>query len=112
MKVRNLNSAPQMTCSSGDWLTHWEKFGGQTAYQCFVSGCRGKRSVAGLVQKPGATDTNWYVVPLCEECNTRKGQDLEIWDLAMLVPVNVAKITRMAVDRSSHRAPRAAGSIS
>jgi len=112
MRVRNLNSAPQMTCSSSDWLRHWEKCSGQTAYQCFVSGCRGRRSVAGLVQKPGANDAGWYVVPLCEECNKRTGEDLEIWDLARLVPVNVAKSTRMAAERSPNHAPRAAGSVS
>jgi hypothetical protein len=112
MRVRHLNGAPQIACSSGDWLMHWEKFSGQTAYQCFVSGCKNKRSVAGLVQRASASDPNWYVVPLCEECNAHIGQDLEIWDLAMLVPVNVAKMTRKIAERAPNRASRTAGSAS
>jgi hypothetical protein len=112
MRVRNLNGAPQMTCSSGDWLRHWERFSGQTAYQCFVSGCKNKRTVAGRVQKSNPSDANWYVVPLCEECNARLGEDLDIWDLAMLVPVNVAKITRAPTERAPNRASRASGSAS
>ena len=112
MRVRNLNGATHVTCNSSTWLTHWEKFSGQTAYECFVRGCKNKRSVGGLVQKASAADANWYVVPLCEECNTQSGQELEIWDLAMLVPVNVAKITRAALSGSQARAPRAASSVS
>jgi hypothetical protein len=112
MRVRNLNGASQLAHSNGTWLTHWEKFSGQTAYQCFVSGCRNSRSVGGLVQKVNPVDTNWYVIPLCEECNTHIGRELEIWDMAMLVPVNVAKITRMNGERSPGRIRRAAGSVS
>jgi hypothetical protein len=112
MRVRNLNGATQITCNSGSWLAYWEKFSGQTAYGCFVSGCKNKRSVGGHVQKDSPSDKNWYVVPLCDECNKKTGEDLDIWDLAMLVPANVTRIARMVPDTSSIRVPRAASSLS
>jgi hypothetical protein len=91
MRVKNLNGAAQEKCTSGSWLAHWERHSGQTAYGCFVVGCRNKRSVGGLVQRDGTTDTGWYIVPLCEDCGRKTGQDLDIWDLAMLVPADAGE---------------------
>ena len=91
MRVKNLNGATKIECSSGSWLAHWEKFAGQTAYRCFVRECTNKLSVGGRVQRDSATDKSWYVVPLCEECNKKTGQDLDIWDMARLVSVNAGE---------------------
>ena len=88
MRVKNLNGTKKEKCISGSWLAHWEAFSGQTSYGCFVVGCKNRRSVGGLVQKDRTMDTSWYIVPLCEECNSKSGQDLDIWDLAMLVPIH------------------------
>jgi hypothetical protein len=85
MKVRNLNGTTRVSAS---WLAHWEARSGQTAYGCFVVGCRNRRSVGGLVQKADTADTDWYVVPLCEDCGRMTGHDLDIWDLAKLVPAD------------------------
>jgi hypothetical protein len=87
MLVKNLNGIPRDAGAGNDWLAHWEKFSGQTAYQCFVKGCTNRLSVGGHVQKDSATDTSWYVVPLCDDCNRKEGRDLEIWDMATLVPL-------------------------
>ena len=86
MRVRNLNGATQKECTGSSWLAHWEAHSGQTAYGCFVTGCSNKRSVGGRVRKDSTTDTGWYIIPICEECNKKTGQDLDIWDLAKLVP--------------------------
>jgi hypothetical protein len=85
MKVRNLNGAAYRTCGSESWLAHWENLSGLRAFMCFAEGCFGRPSVGGQVQKDRRTDGNWYVVPLCSSCNTRKGQDLDVWDYATLV---------------------------
>ena len=112
MRVRNLNKAAPGRNDSGSWLAYWEKFSGQIAYGCFVSGCKNTRSVGGHVQKDSSTDKSWYVVPLCDDCNRKTGQDLEIWDLAMLVPANITRIKRVAPHRVPIRSSRAAGSFS
>jgi hypothetical protein len=91
MRVRNLNGATQKECTGGSWLALWETFSGQTAYGCFAIGCKNRRSVGGQVQKDSTADKGWYIVPLCEECNKKTGQDLDIWDLAMLVPAHVGE---------------------
>ena len=112
LRVRNLNGSTQAPSNTGSWLAYWEKFSGQTAYGCFVSGCNNKRSVGAHVQKDIASDRNWYIIPLCDECSRKTGQDLDVWDLAMLVPANIARVTRVQADRSPIRAPRDARSFS
>jgi hypothetical protein len=112
LRVRNLNGSTPGSSSTGSWLKYWEKFSGQAAYGCFVSGCENRRAVGGHVQKMSTTDNSWYVVPLCEECNGKTGQDLDIWDLAMLVPASITKIARANPDRPMYRAPRDARSFS
>ena len=86
MRVKNLNRATQAKCSTGTWLAHWEKISGQNAFLCFVKDCINTPSFGGLVQKVSSTDESWYIVPLCDDCNRKTMQDLDIWDLATLVP--------------------------
>ena len=112
MRVKNLNGATQKKCSSSSWLAHWEKFSGQNAYMCFVKGCTNKRSVGGHVQKDSLTDKNWYVIPLCDDCNKKRGHDLDIWDMATLVSATVLRISRVAPAMNPIRARRAASSFS
>jgi hypothetical protein len=87
MKVRNLNKVAQVNCSSGSWLAHWEKLSGLKAFMCFSKGCFGRPAVGGHVQKESRTDKRWYVVPLCNDCNQKRGQDLDVWDAATLVSI-------------------------
>ncbi len=82
MKVRNLNGAA--LSSSGARLSLWEKISGQNAWLCFVKGCIRRPSVVGLVQKDILTDRTWYLIPLCDDCNQKRGQDLDIWDAPLL----------------------------
>ena len=95
MRVKNLNGGTQNKCSSGSWLAHWEKFSGQNAYMCFGKGCINRPSVGGHVQKDSTTDKNWYIVPLCDDCNKKRGQDLDIWALALLIPANESETCEM-----------------
>jgi hypothetical protein len=112
MRVRNLNGENQSKYSGATLLAHWERFSRQVAYRCFVIGCKNKSSTGGHVQKDSPTDRNWFVVPLCEECNSKAGQDVDIWDMAKLVPANERKPSRMSTDTAPIRAPRTVNSLS
>lgn len=90
MIVKNLNSFEEINCHCESWLDHWKKYSGQRANYCVVRGCGGRPEVGGHVQECGKTDENMYVIPLCRECNDKKGQEIVIFDGVNLVPANVA----------------------
>ena len=88
MKVKKPNGISSNKPITGTWLAHWEKCSNQKAYMCYGQGCINTPSVGALIQLDSATDTNWYVIPLCDDCNKKKGQELEIWDTATLITAN------------------------
>ncbi|MFI5369628.1 MAG: hypothetical protein ACHQ1F_11530 [Spirochaetia bacterium] len=85
MKVKNLNGALHSMMSSSGGLSHWETVSRQNAWMCFAKGCIRRPSVVGLVQKDILLDKTWYLVPLCDDCNQKQGQDLDIWDAPLLI---------------------------
>ena len=87
MKVKKLNG-------SGSWLAHWEKLSGQNAYMCFATACINTPSVGAQVQKYNPADQKLYVIPLCNDCNKKREQDLDIWDAATLVSANAIETIR------------------
>ena len=88
MKVTNLNIVRQTTGSGGKLLARWEKISGQNAFLCCVKDCIERPIAGGLVQKGSPYDQSWYIVPLCRDCDSRTGQNLDIWDGAVLVRKN------------------------
>jgi hypothetical protein len=92
MKVRNINGTSDNSCKCGSWLEHWKKFSGQTlpAY-CPASSCLKKPEVGAHVQKDSYSDDSWYIIPLCNDCNGKKGQSLEVSDSIKLVSANVSR---------------------
>ena len=84
MKVKNLNGAAHNQSNSSG-LSQWEKVSGQNAWMCFAKGCIKRPSVVGLVQKDTVLDETWYLVPLCDDCGQKRGQDLDIWDAPLLI---------------------------
>ena len=78
MKVRNLNGTSQNDCSCGSWLKHWEKHSHKKADLCSAYGCMHKATKGGHVQKEDPADMHWYIVPLCDSCNNRFGQELSL----------------------------------
>ncbi len=106
MIVRNLNGQAQNRYSGTALLAHWDRFSRQTAYRCFVKGCRSKCSVGGYVQKDAATDAGWYIIPLCDDCNRKKKQNLDIWDHARLIPVSSSIVSRAVHQGQAIRAGR------
>jgi hypothetical protein len=105
MRVKNLNKAGRDKSSSGSWLRHWEKHSGQNAWMCYVQGCIGRPSAGGRVQKDSLVDRNWYVIPLCADCNDKSGQNLDIWDEATLVSAreSAAVVVQSAPPRNLDR---------
>jgi hypothetical protein len=90
MKVTNLNGTSDNKCSCGSWLDHWRKFSGQTVpTYCPEQKCTKKPTVGAHVQKSGSN--SWYIVPLCDDHNKLRGQDLEITSSVALVSANKAE---------------------
>jgi hypothetical protein len=87
MKVKNLNGSETVDASASR-LAAWERLSGQNAFMCFATGCIKRPSSGGRVQKDSATDKSWYLIPLCDECSRKSGQDLDIWDGAPFIPVH------------------------
>ena len=85
MRVKTLDGSSLNLCDGGTWLAHWEKLSGQKANRCFAQGCINTPSIGVQVQKNSQTDKGWYLIPLCGECNKKRGQELDIWDTATLV---------------------------
>jgi hypothetical protein len=107
MKVKNLNGTAPITKESGNWLSHWEKLSGLNAFMCYVKGCIKRPSVGGHVQKDSPTDKTWYVIPLCDDCGRKRGQDLDIWDAATLISAAARIATGTTASGASRlRAPR------
>jgi hypothetical protein len=107
LKVKNLNGSAPITKESGNWLSHWEKLSGLNAFMCYVKGCIKRPSVGGQVQKDSPIDTTWYVIPLCDDCARKRGQDLDIWDAATLIPAAAHRATSTAASAAARvRAPR------
>lgn len=89
MKVKNINGTSDNNCSCGSWLEHWKKFSGQTLPQyCPESKCINKPEVGAHVQKDSSTDSNWYIIPLCKQCNAKKGAAIIVSDNIKLVSAN------------------------
>ena len=85
MKIKRTSGTSSNKSSNGTWLAYWEKFSGQRAYLCFRQGCINTPSIGALIQKDSPTDKNLYVIPLCDDCNKKSGQELDIWDTRTLV---------------------------
>jgi hypothetical protein len=105
MKVKNLNGTPQNDRVNGSWLSFWELYSGQNASMCFTDGCIMRPSVGARVQMDSPTDKNWYVIPLCADCSRKRGQDLDIWDMAKLIPADSHDTVRRAAAVQSVRTP-------
>jgi hypothetical protein len=105
MKVRNLNATVPNTEDGASRLSYWERLSGLNAFMCYAKGCIRRPSVGGHIQKDSLIDRNWYVIPLCDDCGGKSGQDLDIWDAATLVPARAGRTTG-AASRTSGLGPR------
>jgi uncharacterized GH25 family protein len=91
MLVKNINGTTSNICKCGSWLEHWKRYSGQAIPSyCPVRACYSKVEVGAHVQKDSYTDSSWYIVPLCQFHNAKKGESLEISDAFKLVPANIS----------------------
>ena len=101
MKIENVRGSSKYEKPKGysSWREYWEKncglnfsFQEGNVYKCPACG-RGvspKNWDGCHVQKADSTDRNWYIVPLCDSCNQRENEVLDIGDLKMVpVPSNL-----------------------
>ncbi len=92
MKVVNINGTSDNVCRCGSWLQHWINYSGQSLpTYCSEKACRKKPEVGAHVQKDSTYDKDWYIIPLCSDCNAKKGESLEISDSIALVSANKSK---------------------
>lgn len=87
-KVKNINGTSEASCKCGSWLAHWKKFSNQTVTYCVETTCLKTDLVGAHVQKADSTDSNWYIIPLCQTHNLAKNTVLTISDNYKLVSAN------------------------
>jgi hypothetical protein len=73
-KVKNLNGTSDNKVPAGfnSWKDWWEKQTGRKFGNCSCNECGSSAEVGAHVQKSGAIDRKWYIVPLCNQCNVGK----------------------------------------
>jgi hypothetical protein len=86
MRVKNVNGATGRACAGKSWLEHWMSLAHQRVAFCPVRGCFEPVEVGSHVQKDGARDGRWYIVPLCKRHDAKPGVALELIDTVPLVP--------------------------
>ena len=90
MKVKNLNGTSRNVCSCGTWLKHWVKFNlKRQRLPMLCPACkRNLVEVGAHVQIADSSRNDWFIVPLCKECNNQSNRTvLDIGDCA-LAPAN------------------------
>lgn len=68
--VRNLQEGSR----PGDWIRYWEEATGLKADTCHRIGCSNKATDGAHVQLVDSDNHKWYIVPLCHECNCKRGE--------------------------------------
>ena len=87
-KVTNINETPDKTCSCKSWLTHWERFSGNTAKECAEIKCQSDAEVGAHVIKVGDSNESQYIIPLCIGHHQHKNQCFEIEGKIVSADVN------------------------
>ncbi|HEY5038928.1 MAG TPA: hypothetical protein VIJ93_07660 [bacterium] len=89
MKIENINGAGDVVCKCNSWLDHWDKFSEQSPTYCPVEECMNRIEVGAHVQKDSSADRAWYIVPLCQKHNAKKGESLRVNDNVKLVSADI-----------------------
>ena len=87
-KIKNVRGTAARTCPCGSWLSHWEKFSGQTSAFCQVEECL-ETDVVGAHVQVAVGDGEVYIYPLCKLHNQSSGV-LLVSDTYKLVSANKA----------------------
>jgi len=90
IKVKNVNGSSRFSAPSGydSWLDYWEKTASDKKRTCGADGCSNTDLVGAHVQKVNNSDRDYYITPICRECNKRTDEFYVIWKLVP-VPSNL-----------------------
>ena len=69
MKVKNKKGTEDLKCYCGSWLTHWQRYSGETTTYCKEVSCINKDLVGSHVIMANGDDQKTYIVPLCKAHN-------------------------------------------
>ncbi len=90
MKVNNVNGTSPNSCKCGSWLKHWLNFSGQKLpLSCAEIACASSPECGAHVQKDGAADRSWYILPLCTSHN-KTAESLSVLSSIALVSASRA----------------------
>ncbi len=90
MRVKNLKNTSDNKTSQA-WIDYWKKHTGKSIGICTRLGCIKDAEVGAHVIKVNSSDKDWYIVPLCKECN-KKSEAFTLKSGASLVPANTQKV--------------------
>lgn len=78
-------------CRCGSWIEHWRKFTGGKRVTCAVIGCNNlAKCGAHVVSTDGRRDQQWWIVPVCSNCNHyRNIKEMKIDRRSWLVSANM-----------------------
>jgi hypothetical protein len=85
--VRNVRNTADLRCGPcSSWLDHSQRARkGLPQFYCSAAGCGNGATVGGHIIRVRHPDRNWYIIPLCDECNAR-GEAYGIASHVQLVP--------------------------
>lgn len=90
MLVRNIHGTDDNLCKCGSWFMHWLIYSNQfIPSHCAVKNCCNVPEVGAHVQICNSIDKRWYIIPLCNFHNGKKGEVLDVDDTIELVSANV-----------------------
>ena len=89
MKVKNINATEETECKCDSWLDHWAKFSGQEPTYCPAAECMNTIAVGAHVQKDSASDSKWYILPLCHKHDAKIGESPVVNDNVELVSTDL-----------------------
>jgi len=88
MKVRNLEEKPSSpNCECNSWIEHWKINSGKKVGICSALNCSNEAEVGGHIQKRNCGDDSWYIIPICKSCNGKLGQEYEVKEGTICVPI-------------------------
>ena len=91
MKIKNINGGADVVCECDSWLDHWDRFSDQSPTYCPVEECMNHIEIGARVQKDSPDDEGWYIVPLCQKHNAKKGETLIVNDNVKMVSAEASE---------------------
>ncbi len=96
MQVRVAEQELAGDCACGTMLEHWQKYSAVPLPSfCYAMGCPGTPAVGATVQVGEAQNEPLYIVPLCIEHGTKRGDCIQLIPGAQLVLAKARRTCRL-----------------